>query len=206
MQNIFVFTELENALYVGTNTSDPKNGLLTDITIPSKLIIPSYYDKKPVEYIGYSAFYQCLEIEEVEIRARVKAIHKTAFFGCQNLKYINIPSTCTFLGESAIDGRINQTFGSGPMTYVFERFSTIQFIDNAALSNFRNIIIYIFDLVDIQCVSYFLGGTYQTKIYSPYFFKFCGVQTTLLRPRTCHQCFSLDRLRVSSNFFILLFK
>ena len=189
--DILIFTQLNNIWYIGTNsTNEESNGFVEGATIPQKLIIPKYYNKNLIQAVGAYAFFQIREIYEVVIEAPVIEIHKAAFHGCTNLRSINIPATVTFLGQSAMDGRVvdTQEIGNGPMTYYFEKGSSITTIMLAAICNYKTIIVYINDIVNPSCdSSSFLTGAEKWTVFSPYSYKLCGRQTTVINKQITSQ-------------------
>ena len=208
--DVIFYKQLPDGYYVGNNEEIIKNSLQPNAVAPSKLVIPYQHNSIPVDYIGMYAFYQCQEIIEVKIEARLKAINYCAFFGCQNLKYINIPSTCRSLGGSALDGRLDPTdiLGTGPLAIIFEPYSTLNYFGQAAISNFKKITIYIFNEISATCDKYFLFNVPPSdlKIYSKSSFNICGFSTSHFpsRIQSCNICFHLHFSTFTSLF--LMFK
>ena len=151
-----------------------------------------------------------IQIEEVHIHASIKAIYVWAFHGCYNLKYINIPSSCELIDESAIDCRHengtepkdDDIYNTGTLKVVFEPDTKIKELKHAAIANAAKMIIYIYNKVDATC-GWNFGSDLESKyvIYSPYIYKFCSMyKTTIIQNITCKQ-----NIRISlSCFFILL--
>lgn len=61
-----------------------------------KIAIP-----KSVAFIGFRAFYNCLELVEVAIPFGVKVIPAETFSGCKKLTKIDIPASVTVIGRNA---------------------------------------------------------------------------------------------------------
>ena len=207
MADIFIYQQFNNILYLGTNsTNEIANGFKSGVEIPQKLEIPQYHEGKPIQAIGSYAFFQIHEIYEVIIQARVIEIHRAAFHGCTNLRSINIPSTCTFLGQSAIDGRVvpsETEKGYGPIVYHFEKGSSIKTISTASFCNYNIIIMIINDVVNPSCQeTSFLSGTEKWTIYSPYSFTICGKKTTQLCKLTFHKSISLIPKHIIQSLFL----
>ena len=208
--NDLVFQEFTDGYYVGTNGTDYGNAFSSKNSIPKILEIPSHYNGKSVIAIGSHAFCQCIQIEEVHIHASIKAIYVWAFHGCYNLKYINIPSSCELIDESAIDCRHengtepkdDDIYNTGTLKVVFEPDTKIKELKHAAIANAAKMIIYIYNKVDATC-GWNFGSDLESKyvIYSPYIYKFCSMyKTTIIQNITCKQ-----NIRISlSCFFILL--
>ena len=53
------------------------------------------------------AFYEAININEVEISKKVKRIEDYAFFGCQNLNLITMYGKVEYIGESAFEKCLN---------------------------------------------------------------------------------------------------
>ena len=70
----------------------------TEVTIPSK------HEGKKVTAIGANAFFECEKITSVTIPSTVKTIGTSAFDGCEALREMTIPSSVTSIGEKAFKG------------------------------------------------------------------------------------------------------
>lgn len=83
----------------------PALKLSGSVTIP-KLIKEQDKDKTGYNIVGICAngFYWQDEITSVEIEADIKEIGKEAFYHCENLKEINLPSSLRYIGGSAFSG------------------------------------------------------------------------------------------------------
>lgn len=79
-----------------------ENNYSGDITIPSHVT----YDGTtyPVLSIGDHAFYRCESLTSVTIPSTVIAIGEDAFYGCNSLESITIPSSVKYLREEAFGG------------------------------------------------------------------------------------------------------
>ena len=67
----------------------------------ANVIIPPYYNGKPVTSIGDSAFFYCTSLTSIEIPASVTSIGDSAFGSCDSLTSVEIPASVTSIGESA---------------------------------------------------------------------------------------------------------
>lgn len=179
MSNILVYSKYNNEYIIGDMSNTLMNGFVSGAAIPNKLIIPFSIDGKEIKAIGSVAFYRCLEITECLVKAKIHTIHGAAFFGCQNLHRINIPSTVTKLSASALDGRIDQSLSQGPLAVYFEPGTQLKNIENAGISNYRIVKVYIYDKVYPTTSTYMFGGATKLTIYSQHSYKFCGFQTTV---------------------------
>ena len=80
---------------------DSRNGDVETI-IPSKILINM--EEYEVTSIGDSAFYGCDHITSITIPSSVTSIGNYAFFGCNRLTSITIPSSVTSIGNTAFYG------------------------------------------------------------------------------------------------------
>lgn len=172
MSDIFV-TSLYNGEYIiGDMSSGAHNGLKSGISIPNKVVIPYSINGEIIKALGTHAFSLCQNIHECEIKAKIHTLHYCAFFGCQNLKNINIPSSVMYINSSALDGRIDQTYPSGPINIYFEPKSKLKSIENAGISNHRNMNVFIYDKINIVAPNYMFGGVDKLTIFSRYSYLF----------------------------------
>ena len=202
MSNYLKFTEIDGSVYVGDNSTNYPNAIIGTNNIPPKLVIPYSNDNKKVEYIGQYAFFNFSKIYEVDIKARLVAIHRFAFQGCTNLQSINIPSTCEFLGQSCFDGRMENTTirANGPVSFYFEKYSALSVMLHATFYNYKIATFYIFDnLENVTCIGGNFGNFDKFTIFSPFSFQICGIQTTLIRQmKSCQQPIASPIIKISS--------
>jgi uncharacterized coiled-coil protein SlyX len=64
-----------------------------------RVVVPKEIDGQPVISIGEKAF-QNAPLSEVVLPSTVKAILDRAFFGCSNLKHIDLPENLRYMGKS----------------------------------------------------------------------------------------------------------
>ena len=165
---------------IGDNTTTG-SGIKSGATVPSKIVIPFDDGEDPILEIGGMAFQGLAEIREVVILAKINVINQYAFYRCENLAKINIPSSVYLLATSALDlkNKTIESIGKGKTEIFFEQHSRISVFENAAISNKEIIFIYICDVVNITLTgSYIFGGASRYKVYSYNKFNFAGFQTT----------------------------
>lgn len=165
---------------IGKRINNEASGFAQGVDIPKKVVIPYEINNILVKGISVAAFYRCLNIEEVVIEARIVIIEAGSFFGCQNLRKINIPSSCETLSDSAIDGRIESDNDRGPLSIYFEPNSKIKEFTNAAISNFEKVNIFVYDKVYPCQADFSFYGITKMKIFSTYSYMFCGRKTTTI--------------------------
>jgi hypothetical protein len=59
----------------------------------AEVIVPSFYNWKPVKNIGTQAFYNCAVLTRITIPSTVKYIESYAFYNCNNLRGIYFGGT-----------------------------------------------------------------------------------------------------------------
>jgi len=72
-----------------------------DKNASGELVIPSFYEGKPVTSIGNGAFYDCSSLTSVTIPDSVTSIGRSAFSGCSKLTSVRIPDSVTSIGDRA---------------------------------------------------------------------------------------------------------
>ena len=179
MSDILAFSDQNGERIIGDMSTTPQNGFKKDAIKPSKLEIPYSIGSIPIKAIGQYAFYQCFDIKECIIKAKIHTLHVAAFSGCKNLMNINIPSSVQLIENSALDGRIDSYYPPGPINIVFESHSRLKQIDNAGFSNHNIMNVFINDIISPICSTYIFGGVKSLQIFSTYSFKMCDYQTTL---------------------------
>ena len=98
--NVKYYLRKDQYYIVGDNSTTEANGI-TSKSYYGEIVIPEKYKKKEIREIGQSAFLNCISITRVTIFAKLTSINKCAFNLCNNLVYINIPQTVTFIGYLA---------------------------------------------------------------------------------------------------------
>jgi hypothetical protein len=85
---------------VGDNKTTYGNGI-TQSSYSGEIVIKEFINGKEVIEIGQYAFTSC-QIKNVTIYAKIRSINTWAFTYCTKLEYLNIPSTVTFIAQSAL--------------------------------------------------------------------------------------------------------
>ena len=86
---------------VGDNSTSKSDGINSTL-FKGEIVIQEKVEEKDVLEISHNAFESCSYITKVTILAKLKAINYRAFCYLYNLKYINIPSTVSFIGKDAL--------------------------------------------------------------------------------------------------------
>ncbi len=80
----------------------------TALNNTTDIVIPWYYEEKPVTGIGYQAFYNTA-LTSITIPASVTSIGEEAFYSCDSLERLTIPASVTSIGEYAFEDCSNLT-------------------------------------------------------------------------------------------------
>lgn len=113
--NVKILKLHDKGLSIGLSAFD--NSKLEELTLPANVVceydsstgkgynfantpIKKLYIEEGVEYIVGGAFSSCKQLEEVHLSSTVKIIDDVAFFGCKNLKSINIENV-RYIGTQA---------------------------------------------------------------------------------------------------------
>lgn len=86
-----IFTELEDSVHLTK----------CDTAFEGEMVIPAYYNGKPVTYIGAFSFRQCAGITSVTMPETVTEIGQEAFSLCSSLAEINFSDNITTFGKYA---------------------------------------------------------------------------------------------------------
>ena len=86
--------------FVGNNATRNTDGI-NDTSFTGAIVIEEKINGKSVLEIAQYAFQRSL-ITSVTIHAKLRSINYHAFCWCQNIEYMNIPSSVTFIGGSAL--------------------------------------------------------------------------------------------------------
>ena len=139
---------------------------------PETLVIPCFVKRRPVKIIGNSSFAECRNIQYIIIQARVTEIQGTAFCDLPLLKSINIPNTCTSIGNHAIQCHDTTTNrGSGTLSVLIERGSSLRTLALQAMSYKQFINVYTCESISPQSEGMFYLAE-EVHIYSPVTFTF----------------------------------
>lgn len=106
--------QIAQLAFINTDTIDATKGLIyeksssgtylevvgyegTDVNI----VIPNTYKGMPVKSIAPYAFYECKNIESVEMPDNIESVGENAFYSCESLSNVKIGENVTTIGESA---------------------------------------------------------------------------------------------------------
>ncbi len=70
----------------------------------TEVVIPSFYQEKPVLSIGNNAFYECERLTSITIPDSITSIGEMAFALCVNLTSIELPGSVSSFGKVALSG------------------------------------------------------------------------------------------------------
>ena len=163
---------------VGNNTTEKADGI-TDASYSGEIIIEDKINGKEVLEISKYAFQSC-KIAKVTIYAKMRSINKCAFRCCTKLKYINIPSSVTFLAELALYVGEPGITEPGEILVEFNKGRTQNFFIDA--QNFARratvYVIYPFTYIPSCKTTYAFDGVNHYYICAPSVFTFYTKQTT----------------------------
>ena len=173
------------------------------------LIFHNKLKEKKIIEIGKSAFSCSEDLKKVHLPSTIERIEEDAFAHCANLEYINIPSSCTFLGYRAIHCFCNFTNTSqckdyttkGILTVYFEPYPQIEYISKYAISRKEYINIYYFGKYSPKHEEdpFFRLTTKKVTIYAPFIRLFCNEPTVHIN--TCN----IQQFIPRSYTFIMIF-
>lgn len=83
------------------------------------LIIPSFYEGKPILSISAMSFQSCISLKSLEIPDSVSLIGYQAFANCINLKTVTIPDNAITIASDAFAGCTNIEKVNAPLTSVY---------------------------------------------------------------------------------------
>ena len=114
------------------------------------LVIPKYHNRIPIKYIGYCAFYECTQITDIIIEARIEGIFNYGFGHMPNLQSINVPSTCTFIESQGIYSynTTSSPNATGSLMISFEPNSQMQKINKNAFGRKERIVLIMCNKID----------------------------------------------------------
>ena len=165
---------IEGKYYVGDNETYAYENDYT----PQDIIIPKTLDNYSILYIGTYAFDLNRKLRKVTILASIIAIHHHAFANCNNLEYINIPSSCKYLYSNAIQCHKSDEKSPGTLTVLFEINSNIQYIGRQLFSYKEFTHIYMCQQISPTIDQYVFHNTSVT-IFSTSLFALNNINTTL---------------------------
>ena len=208
------YTSFSTFAIVGTNDSSIIPNAVTS-SISGVIIIPKYFSNLPITEIGIYAFYNCHQVTEVQIKARIKYIHYAVFDRMSSLKRINIPSSCEFLAKYAITLTtisVNQSSISAEI--IIEPNSNLKQLTTYSFGNAKTLSIFLCGAAkQSNCESKWADDVTNLGIFSPIAgANFCEKTTQnslhmsclsyLNKPRTCN--FNIRRHHFSQTLILFL--
>jgi len=215
--NKLIFNCDETECFIGSRTNPGKGPAtgITDKKFGGSVVIPSFHQGKPIHYIGYYAFFECSEITEVHIEARVKALYQYAFGHMPKLWKINVPSTCTFLGTASIysyNCTNPQNYdAAGTIVIQFEPNSKLETIDKYAFGRKERIVLIMCERIRTlnNVHEPFYVYTKYFEIYSPFSFSIGSSITRVMKYIGCNRitCDNIRRKRylINAIFYVIMF-
>ena len=131
------YFKYDDELCVGNDTDCQGNALVDINSVPSAIIIPDYFNGKPVVKIGKFAYTQHIEITYVSLGNNVRIIGYYAFGDLPNIRTINIPSSVEYIYGAGISFW-NKTSSSKAVSLtqvLFSPNSNIKVIDSSVFAN-----------------------------------------------------------------------
>lgn len=120
--NIIIYRPVFDAATIGLEFLDNTVELYHGTS--EEVVVPSFWNKKVINYIGVSSFC-CTDVKEVQLPDTIKEIGDKAFFLCERLKTINLPNNLKIIGIQAFDSTHslkNITFNEGIETINYRAF------------------------------------------------------------------------------------
>ena len=129
-----------------TLNSDSKSYSVTGIgtCTDTEVVIPAFYEGKPVTSIEYGAFYNCTSLTSIKLPISVASIGSDAFKGCIGLTNIKIPNSVFNIGMGAFAACSNVeniTVESGNNVYHSDSNCLIETATKTLIAGCKNSII-----------------------------------------------------------------
>ena len=152
---------------------------IRNINYNGVIVIPEFYNRKPIKHIGRYAFYNCNDITDVVIKARIITIGQYGFGNMGSLRSINIPSSVETIGKFGIYSYNSTSAGTstGVLVVSFEPGSQIKLINNANFGRKEKVIILIKDIIYPNFGNLLFMATTSYDIFSDKNFTFNGKET-----------------------------
>ncbi|MFT4689306.1 MAG: hypothetical protein ACI9OD_001513, partial [Limisphaerales bacterium] len=108
-----------------------------DVSISGDLIIPSFWEGKPVTSIGDQTFDRCESLTNVTIPDSVTSIGECAFAKCKSLKSVTIPDSVTSIGGRAFwqSGLTSVTIGNSVTSIGDQAFLSCKSLTSITIPN-----------------------------------------------------------------------
>lgn len=200
MENCIEYEEIyycrvNGAFSVGTGSSSAKNAVVKS-PLKSHILIPKAVKENEVKEIAVNAFFECSELSEVTIEARIVKINHHAFCRCCSLTKINIPNTCESIDAWGIQTyNISSNDATNPfksLNVYFEPNSKLKAIEQIGIALRENVNLYFCEKVNVEINKDAFQSVTNLKVYSPFSFTFNGIRTITKNysslcyvPKTC---------------------
>lgn len=180
----------DNEYYVGNNSTVSANAPILGQSFEGTLVIPDFFESKPVVALGRYAFTGCRKLTKAIIGNNVREIHCYALGDLPNLETIFIPSSTEFI---AANGIVYYNYSGISMS---KGIKQVFFGPNSRLKILKRIFrdsehvqIFTPNIINAKCFDGTFGNTKRVSIISSYSFSFCGVKSRVLctnKHRTNH--------------------
>lgn len=133
---------VNNVLMAGNNETTEGNAI--DGSLPKKITIINRIGDMFVREIGQKSFSGCTTITHVVIKEGINKINYDAFFKCQNIVSVIVPSTVSFIAQGGICPSLKNNQGSaspGTLSVIIEGPSSMEMIGFCGIGKKETIII-----------------------------------------------------------------
>ena len=167
----FRFCHINGSYMLGDNSSDLKNGLVDISICPNIVIIPHSVNGTDIKEIGKNAMYDCKNIIELYIFARITQINHAAFRLCSNIIKVYLPNTLEFIFNDAINVYDSKNglniVNPGTTEVFFEQNSKLRFLGSHSISYRYTMKLYFCNHVKVTIENDPFAKVNEIKIYSP---------------------------------------
>ena len=159
---------------VGTDQEKYPNAVPVDASCI--LVIPKYYENKPIKAIGQHAFHTCRNIIEIQIEASITIIKTRAFSDMSGLKKVMLPSSLETVEECGLQF-CNYGENSGIVQIIFGSNSQLKSLGDQVFGFQEEIIIYFTGTKSPSCHEGVFHRSAHQLVFAPFEFQFCNLLT-----------------------------